>query len=198
MTPQKNRQSENNSCGGSTSFTTTHYPHTRDHSPSFPGPSTYAKRQPLRGYQVPERPHEHSVDTYRMSFFSTIVHPGITGSFSYLAPRGTATTCSNNGFDRSYYTQRVSLFFEYITHHNRLSPVFSKRNSSLFPSLLILPDQSSFCVPIGCQRAILLIIPCDDGPIWMTDSRGITLSISEPGCVSRRACMYRVDRTVES
>lgn len=53
-------------CRGNTCFTTTHYPHTRDHSPSFPGalPRARERRRPLRGYEIPERPHEHSADPF--------------------------------------------------------------------------------------------------------------------------------------
>jgi len=78
---------------------------------------------------------------------SMIVHPGFSsGSFSFLAPRGTATTCSDNGFDRSRSadTRRVSLFLS-ISHTAPDSLSFSRRNRlslslSLSFSLLILSD----------------------------------------------------------
>lgn len=128
----------------STCFITTHYPHTRDHSSSFPGPTTCAMSALTR-----MRDTGTSVRTFRRLVpDQTIVHPGSTGSPSFLhlvVPRPRARITVTN-VPAPGDTRRVSLFSstEYITHRTRQPFVFSRIDSSL--SLFFLTRVRSILV----------------------------------------------------
>lgn len=85
-----------------------------------------------------------SARTFRRTgpFLSDNTSRGSTGSLSFLAPRGTATTCSDNGsrsFPLRRDTRRASLFWMYHTPHQTAPPVLLRDREEERGELCSLP-----------------------------------------------------------